>query len=225
MAAIGCWLSGHPLDRFIDIESAISTQTTADLAALKRNYSAVLVGVITKIHKLKTKRGNDMTFFTLSDRRGLTEVVVPEGMYAKLKSKISKGTCVLVRGTMDRDGTEGKLRVHAIEPLHEKRRSVIRLLQLTLHAKDLDDETLQQIKNTLEDYRVTRAQVEREGAETDEDETVLVMYPKLRIHVPTSPTSTMICTLPGDPHFEISQGLFDKLERLLGRADALRAPG
>lgn len=208
---LGCWLSGHPLDRFIDIERRISNQQTSEIIDLKRGESATLSGVIIDVHRSKSRRGDDMAFFTISDRNGSCRVICPDTSYSANKRSIKKGRCVIIKGTKDRDGHEGTLRIHSVQPMEEKRRTITDLLQIELKAQDLNDKTLGQIKALLEERRVSKR------------EQKFRMYPKIKyiVHISEAVTAEI---WTDDYRYDVDQTIYDKIESLTGRANALSSP-
>lgn len=208
---LGCWITAHPLDRFKDIESRMKTQETTDVPGLKRGQSALIAGTIVDVHRKKSRRGDEMAFFTISDRQGNCRVVIPDTYYGQYKRSIKKGKCVIIRGTKDRDGHEGTLRIHSVQTMETKRRQVTELLQLELSSAELNDSTLQHIKSILMECRVPKS---------DEN---YRMYPKVKFIVHVSEEASMEIW-PNESRYDVNQDTYDKIEQITGREDALSSP-
>jgi DNA polymerase-3 subunit alpha len=114
---LGLWLTGHPLDRYVDVERVSRCMTIEDLPRLRAGMSASVMGVIVKVHKIPTKRGDTMGFLAVMDRTMETEVTLFPNVWKTVEKRVSAGVCVHVIGRVDRDGNDGKLIVEEIETL------------------------------------------------------------------------------------------------------------
>lgn len=137
-AVLGTWLSGHPLDRDADVALRVASVSIAALVDFGAKKTIDLVGAIEKIHQIKTKRGEKMTFVQISDRTGSAETVCFPSVAQKYKSAIEAGRTVRVRGALDRPGAEGKLIVAEIEALDEVRRRGARTIRLAVEGGGFD---------------------------------------------------------------------------------------
>ncbi len=208
-AALGVWLSGHPLDRFLDVESRAKTMLTTDMVDCKKNDTVTLAGVITKIHTIKTRRGDRMTFFSLSDRAGITEVALPPAEWRKYKVHIVKGNCVRVQGTMDRDGAEGRLRITNLQTLASMRIKMAKGVEINLTTEDLrNTDRMQELFELLSRYRSDAQSGCRLQIRTEHPNGVVM---KTRIF--------------NDCVFHIDPELFETVEKITQRHDAIRMPG
>lgn len=207
---LGCWLSGHPLDRFRDVEEKLTAHSLGEIPDLPAKHSVTIVGAIVKIEKRKTKRGDPLMLFSISDRSGSSDFVIPELIYQSIRRRISKGTCIQIRATKEGEGPEGRVRVHSVELLIDMRKKMTKVLHLHLSKSDLGDNTLSKLKRALSSH-VSNDKMDFSA-------------PRLRMIVHLSKEISANVTLPRDPSFEISQDLFDEIERILGRPDALRSP-
>ena len=206
--ALGCWLSGHPLDRFTSMEQRARNCTSGDLSEKTRKDVLTLVGVITKVHAIRTKRGDNMGFFTLSDRVGLVEVSLSPRVWEKYRPLVERDRCVTVRGRLDRDGDQGKFvvdLVSGVRDLAQQRTDAAKGIHLCLLDTDTETQHLKEIRACLESYIVREAPT---GC-------------KLRIHYFTKDNLHGALFLEGDPIFSPAPELFRDIERLTGRPDAL----
>jgi len=207
--ALGIWLSGHPLDRFLDVESRAKTMLTTDMVNCKKNNTVTLAGVIIKIHTIKTRRGDKMTFFSLSDRAGITEVALPPAEWEKYKVHVVKGMCVRVQGVMDRDGAEGRLRITNLQTLAEMRIKMAKGIEINLTSDDLkDSERMSELFELLSRYRSDAKSGCRMQIRTEHPNGIV-----------------MKTTIFDNAVFQIDPELFETVERLTQRHDAIRMPG
>lgn len=147
--ALGVWLSGHPLDRYSDLEPRIRTHTIAALAEARAHETVELVAVVGKVHEIKTKRGEKMTFLALSDRTSMTEVVVFPELAARTKDFHRPGACVFARGAPDRGGAEGKVILTDLQGLDAMRARMTKTVRMKLSAVDVSGGRLDALREIL----------------------------------------------------------------------------
>ena len=131
VAVTGVYLSGHPLDRYADIEASLRTVTLSTLADTPAREPIEALGCVGKVHRLKTRAGHWMTFVALHDRTSLHEATMFPALYERRKDLLTPGRCVRIRGRLDRDGAEGKLILEDMEDLGVLRRERTRVVRLT----------------------------------------------------------------------------------------------
>lgn len=202
-SALGYWITGHPLDRYHDVEQRLRTATSQSITRFKRKDPVSLVGIITQIHRIETKGGHAMTFVTITDRVGQIEVVLVPKITRRFSRLIQKDLAVLVEGILDRDGSEGKVRVDNMADLGILRARLASTLELHLSREDAQESTLDTVLDTLEaspghcPVRIV----------LHDNDSVLgwIDVPEIKI----------------TPHPDV----FDAIERITGLPDSLRLPG
>ncbi len=104
-AAVGFYVSGHPLEAFIDKIGQLNCKTVADLAALESNSHVRLAGVVSDFTVRNTKKGDRYAFFRLEDvtGAGVKCVLWPEALKSKGKDA-ANDALLLVIGKLDSGG-------------------------------------------------------------------------------------------------------------------------
>lgn len=117
-AAVGFYLSGHPLD---DYQAALKRANVVSYAELlSRGNSAELVaGVVAAKQERKSKKGNPFAFLTLSDASGQFEIVVFSEVLSASRDLMEPGKAVVVGVEIDRSGDEVKLRAQSVRLAEE----------------------------------------------------------------------------------------------------------
>ncbi|MDI6716001.1 MAG: DNA polymerase III subunit alpha [Actinomycetota bacterium] len=98
---LGLYVSDHPL---LGIEEALMSQTefsTVELKEQKDGTVGWIGGIITKITKVLTKKGDVMLFLNLEDLDGSVEVIVFPATVEKYKDLIIDDKLVLIKGRLD----------------------------------------------------------------------------------------------------------------------------
>ena len=109
-AITGLYLSGHPMQKYADLATAISADRITDIlqsedgvdARYQDNSRVKLFGVITSMEKKTTKSNATMGFFRLEDMTGNVECLVFSKLFAEKQMLLQTGTLVLVEGRISR---------------------------------------------------------------------------------------------------------------------------
>ena len=109
-AALGFYISGHPLDRYRDELASFSTATLGNLEQVVDGKEVTVGGVLAKINRMLDKKGNQMAFATLEDFSGKTELILFSDCYEKGKEFLEVDRMVLVTGRVNtREGERPKI--------------------------------------------------------------------------------------------------------------------
>jgi DNA polymerase-3 subunit alpha len=101
-AAVGFYVSGHPLEAFVEKIGQLNCKTVADLVAAEPNSHVRLAGVVSDFTTRNTKKGDRYAFFRLEDLTGagVKCVLWPEALKAKGKDA-ANDALLLVIGKLD----------------------------------------------------------------------------------------------------------------------------
>lgn len=124
---LGLYISGHPLDEYVEDISKITNYTTRDFKVndegmlekdITDNQSVVLAGIIESKKTKFTKNNNMMAFINIEDLYGTIEAIVFPAVYEKYSNIIKEDMPVVVRGKISiREEEEPKLICEEIKPL------------------------------------------------------------------------------------------------------------
>lgn len=114
---LGIYVSGHPLDDYMDIINSQVTAKSTDFLLdedsgefiVKDKISYTVGGMIEAITVKTTKQGDNMAFVTLEDLYGTVEIVIFPRDYNRYKHLIVKDNKILIRGNASVTEDEGKL--------------------------------------------------------------------------------------------------------------------
>lgn len=114
---LGIYVSGHPLDDYMDIINSQVTAKSTDFLPdedsgefiVKDKIPYTVGGMIEAITVKTTKQGDNMAFVTLEDLYGTVEIVIFPRDYNRYKHLIVKDNKILVRGNASVTEDEGKL--------------------------------------------------------------------------------------------------------------------
>ncbi len=126
-AAIGFYLSGHPLDQYGAVLRRIGVQNyTAFVADVleKGAKGGRIAGIVQAARIRKSQRGNPFAFAMFSDTSGQFEAVVFSETLNRCRELLEPGTAVVVSVEAERDGDSVRLRCQGLELLDAVARSV-----------------------------------------------------------------------------------------------------
>jgi len=95
---LGFWVTGHPLDRYMDKVGELATHDSSSLEGLAKNAEVTLCGVLTGITRKRNKDGKPWCVMQLEDRTGNIESLVFATAYERIAAQVVEDTAVMVRG-------------------------------------------------------------------------------------------------------------------------------
>ncbi|MGH7983392.1 MAG: DNA polymerase III subunit alpha [Candidatus Udaeobacter sp.] len=111
---LGFYVSGHPLDAYVEVFAAKNYRSIASLAALDDRAPFKIAGAIVQVEKKFTRReGKPFAVLWVEDLTDTLEVVVWNEVYLRVSDALAAGRVVEIKGTMDK--REEVLRATALE--------------------------------------------------------------------------------------------------------------
>jgi DNA polymerase-3 subunit alpha len=120
-AAIGFFLSGHPLDDYAAALKRMRVQSWAEFArAVRAGASAGRVaGTVVARTERRTRTGSKMGIIELSDPTGHYEAVVFSEGLAQFRDLLEPGAAVLLMLSAELQGDDVRARIQMVEPLDQ----------------------------------------------------------------------------------------------------------
>lgn len=116
---LGFYVSGHPLDAYVDLIAAKNFQSITSLSEMEDRTTFKVVGAITQIDRKFTRReGKPFAVVWIEDLTGTLEVVIWNEVYLQVADALATGRVIAIQGTIDARGesiraTAQKVRVLA----------------------------------------------------------------------------------------------------------------
>ncbi|MTH63389.1 DNA polymerase III subunit alpha [Paracoccus shanxieyensis] len=120
-AAVGFYLSGHPLDDYLPALRRKNVQTLAEVtqAAMDGALVASLAGTVAFRQEKKSARGTRFAFVGLSDPTGLYEVTVFSDTLDAHRQHLEPGANVVLQVQVEPSGDQVKLLARSVTPLEQ----------------------------------------------------------------------------------------------------------
>ena len=143
---MGLYVSGHPLDEFLEIIEKKATVTTKELSVkdssedeelhdkqvnMEIDYDGkevIMCGLITNVKKIFTKSNRQMAFSEFEDMYGAIEAVFFPNVYEKSTNLISESKVVELKGRINlKENEKAKILVETIKELKNEEKLYIKL--------------------------------------------------------------------------------------------------
>ncbi|GLS25025.1 DNA polymerase III subunit alpha [Marinibactrum halimedae] len=150
-ATLGLYLTGHPIDEYVEEIQHFVSSRISDLRPEKK--SQTVAGLVVAARTVKTKRGDTMGILTLDDRSGRIDVTVFADTYKECADKIVNHALLVVEGQVSHDDYSGglKMRADMLHSLDDARMGKVRGIKLQLHH-DMNKSLIGALQNTLSPF-------------------------------------------------------------------------
>ena len=112
---LGFYLSDHPLNGIKGFIPKWASHTMEDLLNEKSKSMVRVVGMVTTLREIITKKGTRMAFGKFEDLTGSAELVVFPDTFAEFEMDLKSEGAILVSGTLEREEKTCKILVNKIE--------------------------------------------------------------------------------------------------------------
>jgi DNA polymerase-3 subunit alpha len=115
---LGFYVTGHPLNEFIDKVKELATHDSETIEGLAKGAEVAVCGIITGLQRRRNKEGKLWASFMLEDLNGVIETMAFTTQYEKVLSALIEDKAVLVRGlALPDEGGATKVSAQDIIPL------------------------------------------------------------------------------------------------------------
>jgi DNA polymerase-3 subunit alpha len=115
---LGFYITGHPLDQYMDKVRELATHRTSELEGLAKNTEVALCGILTGIQRKRNKEGKLWAALQVEDLEGSIEAMVFSTQYERLLNSLQEDKAVLVRGlVLPEENAPPKVSIQDIVPL------------------------------------------------------------------------------------------------------------
>jgi len=98
---LGIYLSDHPVSAFRERFQSANVLPISKLLDAREGLQVNIGAYIVNERKIRTKMGEEMAFFTISDESGEMEAVAFPNIYSRFKQQLQKGAVLLFQGKIE----------------------------------------------------------------------------------------------------------------------------
>ncbi|MEW6189748.1 MAG: DNA polymerase III subunit alpha, partial [Actinomycetota bacterium] len=152
---LGLYVSDHPL---LGVERLLRNRPTTSIGELreqKERSSVRIGGIITRISRITTRRGEIMAFLTLEDLEGSVEVVLFPKVYQKHRELLKEDRVIKVKGRVDVKEEDVKVIGQEVEMLNDSSNRSSKSsfpLCIKMPLESFNKKLIDQIKEILETH-------------------------------------------------------------------------
>jgi DNA polymerase-3 subunit alpha len=118
---LGIYFSEHPLDAYAEkIKMFKEAKPIAEISLSDNGKTINLVGVITNIHKILTRKNDPMAFVMVEDKSASTELIFFPNTMEKYQHLIGEGKVLYIKGKVNNKDNQLKVLVDSVEDFKTK---------------------------------------------------------------------------------------------------------
>lgn len=159
---LGFYISGHPMDAYAGLDTAIDTFSTAeDLLNFDDRTTFRLGGIVSNLAiKYTRKDSKQMAIFNLSTQGHSFEMIMFPDPYEKNGARLEDGKLALIHGLISRRNGEMSLAAHEIFDLESSIPKIIQRINFILHANEKAAEFIEMLRDMIDgEYGATRVNI------------------------------------------------------------------
>ncbi len=119
---LGFYVTGHPLDQYLDKVRELATHSSGNLEGLDKGVEVALCGVITGVQRKRNREGKPWASMLLEDREGAVDALLFTTNFDRLAASLAEDQAVLVRGlVLPEENAPPKISIQDIVPLEVAR--------------------------------------------------------------------------------------------------------
>ncbi len=150
--SLGFYITGHPLDKFVDVIKQLATTTTQGLAAIKDKSVVRLAGLVNSMRIKRTRRGEKMAIINVEDKKGFTEVVVFPDVFARCATLLNDDRPLLITGEAEVGDNLVKIRAQEIVALETVKQKSIKSIVIPVSQEGLTRSSLMKLRDIIFRY-------------------------------------------------------------------------
>jgi DNA polymerase-3 subunit alpha len=152
---MGIYISGHPLHKYRGVIEQLASMGIADVHEVKGDSKRemVLVGMISELKVLMTKKGDKMAFAMLEGLDGKIECVIFPRTYSEFEPLLGTDEPLLISGAVNLAENPRKFFPTKITKLESQADTSIKNITIEMREENLNPYTFQNLKRLTLDYR------------------------------------------------------------------------
>ncbi|MCB0422397.1 MAG: DNA polymerase III subunit alpha [Bdellovibrionales bacterium] len=147
---LGFYLSEHPLEGMLEITRKWTTGDILSLKEAKAKSTVRVLGLVSGLREIITKKGTRMAFAALDDMAGSIELIVFPDVFQEVEMDLKGDGAVIVGGVLEKDEEQLKILVDQIRPLKDLFTNS-KAVTFSV-SENLKEEALPRLKSLFEKY-------------------------------------------------------------------------
>jgi DNA polymerase-3 subunit alpha len=153
-AAVGFYLSVHPLDDYEHLLARLAIQKLADYEQLVSGQTVFLAGLVSALQVRYSKKGNRFATFRLEDQSGGIKCIAWGETFGKISALLKDDELIIAEGRIEAsEGQEETLIINDIKLLADAEPTRAREAAITLPKTNFDEQFYERVFKLLSDNR------------------------------------------------------------------------
>ncbi len=149
---LGFYITGHPLNDYVEELDEFCSHTTSSLAEAEHGQSVTLGGIITALRRKKTRRGDMMAAFILEDLHGFVEIVVLPEKYKRYQAILENDLPVFVKGSLESEEEKMKILLEQVSPLKTIREKQAESVFIKVMKTGIDEDIVSKLLDVFKHH-------------------------------------------------------------------------
>ncbi len=152
-ALLGFYVSGHPLDTYRETWKRAVNINLGRPDHFVPNAKYSILGIVTSVRSIFTKKGRPMAFLQIEDYNGAIELVVFSDQWEEHREQIEVDSILACSGRVDLSRGDPKLIVETIIQPEELKEIETREIHIRLERNTMSEEELYNLRSYLFDHK------------------------------------------------------------------------
>jgi DNA polymerase-3 subunit alpha len=159
-AALGFYVTAHPLTRCKELLAACATARTVTLGSLRDGDEVIVGGMVSQFRNITTKGGrrpgSKLGIVTLEDLEGSVEAIIFPDDLDRFRPLVKPDTVVFIQGEVDKRREEPSLRVRDVVRQSESLSRYAEYVVVSFEGAVATDENLQRVLEVCKNHAGSR---------------------------------------------------------------------
>ena len=154
---MGIYISGHPLDHYRAVIEKVASMDVAKVHLSsyehQRKKEVVLVGMISSVKTIITKKGDKMALATLEDLSGKIDCIIFPRVYNEYQHLLETKCPLVLKGSVNFLENPYKFFPGQLQKLEDQAEQRVSEVRVDIDMTDLTQQRLERLKQVLQSYR------------------------------------------------------------------------
>lgn len=149
---LGFYISGHPLDQYIETIEKFTNVNAVSIKELKDKTAVRIGGAVTASKVIRTRKEELMAFMTIEDLQGSVEVVIFPSVYASVADLLAEDTPLLVQGQAQVEESSVKILADSIIEMEKAEENWTVEVRIRLEPEKTGRRDLEKLLDVIKGY-------------------------------------------------------------------------
>lgn len=153
--ALGLYLTGHPINRYLDELPRYASCRLNELQPTRKDQSVQVAGLVVSVRVIVNKKGRRWAIVTLDDKSARLDVRFFPDMLENFEQLLQKDLILVITGQVSFDDFNGGLTMTGrdVSEITQVREKSLRCLNITVQSTQIDHNYLPRLQQVLSEYK------------------------------------------------------------------------